>query len=81
MFSISTVLQFFIYYLKNLFIPSFQEKYKRALADTENLRKRSQKMIEDAKLYGNDQFSIFQQDPPHNMGFTMNESCRILMQQ
>uniref|UniRef100_A0A8C6S7I1 GrpE protein homolog n=1 Tax=Neogobius melanostomus TaxID=47308 RepID=A0A8C6S7I1_9GOBI len=27
-------------------------KYKRALADTENLRTRSQKMIEDAKLYG-----------------------------
>ncbi|XP_028992787.1 grpE protein homolog 1, mitochondrial [Betta splendens] len=28
------------------------ERYKRALADTENLRMRSQKMIEDAKLYG-----------------------------
>ncbi|XP_056225191.1 grpE protein homolog 1, mitochondrial [Seriola aureovittata] len=28
------------------------EKYKRALAETENLRTRSQKMIEDAKLYG-----------------------------
>lgn len=28
------------------------EKYKRALADTENLRTRSQKMIEDAKIYG-----------------------------
>ncbi|XP_020508541.1 grpE protein homolog 1, mitochondrial [Labrus bergylta] len=28
------------------------EKYKRALADTENLRTRSQKMMEDAKLYG-----------------------------
>ncbi|XP_053272107.1 grpE protein homolog 1, mitochondrial [Pleuronectes platessa] len=28
------------------------DKYKRALADTENLRTRSQKMIEDAKLYG-----------------------------
>ncbi|XP_058481241.1 grpE protein homolog 1, mitochondrial [Solea solea] len=28
------------------------EKYKRALADTENLRTRSQRMIEDAKLYG-----------------------------
>ncbi|XP_059211472.1 grpE protein homolog 1, mitochondrial [Centropristis striata] len=28
------------------------EKYKRALADTENLRTRSQKMTEDAKLYG-----------------------------
>ncbi|XP_044040626.1 grpE protein homolog 1, mitochondrial [Siniperca chuatsi] len=27
-------------------------KYKRALADTENLRRRSQNMIEDAKLYG-----------------------------
>lgn len=52
------------------FLPYFQEKYKRALADTENLRTRSQKMIEDAKLYGNDQFSTFQQDPPHNMGFT-----------
>lgn len=46
--------------------PPFQEKYKRALADTENLRSRSQKMIEDAKLYGNDQFSTFQQDPPPN---------------
>lgn len=29
-----------------------QDKYKRALADTENLRQRSQKMIDDAKLYG-----------------------------
>ncbi|KAM3938701.1 grpE protein homolog 1, mitochondrial isoform 2-T2 [Leptodactylus fuscus] len=29
-----------------------QDKYKRALADTENLRQRSQKMVEDAKLYG-----------------------------
>ncbi|KAM9837042.1 grpE protein homolog 1, mitochondrial [Aulostomus maculatus] len=28
------------------------EKYKRALADTENLRRRSQRMIEDAKTYG-----------------------------
>ncbi|XP_072232688.1 grpE protein homolog 1, mitochondrial [Leuresthes tenuis] len=28
------------------------EKYKRALADTENLRMRSQRMVEDAKLYG-----------------------------
>lgn len=28
------------------------DKYKRALADTENLRTRSQKMMEDAKLYG-----------------------------
>ncbi|KAJ3585214.1 hypothetical protein NHX12_013935 [Muraenolepis orangiensis] len=28
------------------------DKYKRALADTENLRVRSQKMVEDAKLYG-----------------------------
>ncbi|XP_053716989.1 grpE protein homolog 1, mitochondrial [Synchiropus splendidus] len=28
------------------------EKYKRALADTENLRSRSQRMVEDAKLYG-----------------------------
>ncbi|XP_073331637.1 grpE protein homolog 1, mitochondrial [Pagrus major] len=28
------------------------EKYKRALADTENLRTRSQKMIDDAKIYG-----------------------------
>ncbi|XP_057709877.1 grpE protein homolog 1, mitochondrial [Corythoichthys intestinalis] len=28
------------------------DKYKRALADTENLRTRSQRMIQDAKLYG-----------------------------
>ncbi|XP_038601292.1 grpE protein homolog 1, mitochondrial isoform X2 [Tachyglossus aculeatus] len=28
------------------------EKYKRALADTENLRQRSQKMVDEAKLYG-----------------------------
>ncbi|KAM4049560.1 grpE protein homolog 1, mitochondrial [Anomaloglossus baeobatrachus] len=28
------------------------DKYKRSLADTENLRQRSQKMMEDAKLYG-----------------------------
>ena len=31
----------------------FKEKYKRALADTENLRQRSQKLVEEAKLYGN----------------------------
>lgn len=30
-----------------------KEKYKRALADTENLRQRSQKLVEEAKLYGN----------------------------
>ncbi|CAI9576936.1 unnamed protein product [Staurois parvus] len=30
----------------------FQDKYKRALADTENLRLRSQKLVEEAKLYG-----------------------------
>lgn len=29
-----------------------KDKYKRALADTENLRQRSQKLIDDAKLYG-----------------------------
>lgn len=29
-----------------------QDKYKRALADTENLRQRSQKLVEEAKLYG-----------------------------
>ncbi|XP_017328707.1 grpE protein homolog 1, mitochondrial [Ictalurus punctatus] len=28
------------------------DKYKRALADTENLRQRSQKLVDDAKLYG-----------------------------
>uniref|UniRef100_A0A5F8HEX3 GrpE protein homolog n=1 Tax=Monodelphis domestica TaxID=13616 RepID=A0A5F8HEX3_MONDO len=28
------------------------EKYKRALADTENLRQQSQKLVEEAKLYG-----------------------------
>ncbi|TRY99654.1 hypothetical protein DNTS_018059 [Danionella cerebrum] len=28
------------------------DKYKRALADTENFRQRSQKMIDDAKLFG-----------------------------
>ncbi|XP_019737210.1 grpE protein homolog 1, mitochondrial [Hippocampus comes] len=28
------------------------DKYKRALADTENLRTRSQRMIQEAKLYG-----------------------------
>ncbi|KAM9087637.1 grpE protein homolog 1, mitochondrial [Megaptera novaeangliae] len=28
------------------------EKYKRALADSENLRQRSQKLVEEAKLYG-----------------------------
>ncbi|KAL3046770.1 grpE protein homolog 1, mitochondrial [Trematomus bernacchii] len=33
-------------------VKDMTEKYKRALADTENLRTRSQKMIEDAKLYG-----------------------------
>ncbi|CAH2299752.1 grpE homolog 1, mitochondrial [Pelobates cultripes] len=38
-----------------LFIVVFcvlQDKYKRALADTENLRQRSKKLVEDAKLYG-----------------------------
>lgn len=29
-----------------------QSKYKRALADSENLRKRMMKQIEDAKLFG-----------------------------
>nr|XP_048271029.1 grpE protein homolog 1, mitochondrial isoform X2 [Myodes glareolus] len=29
-----------------------KEKYKRALADTENFRQRSQKLVEDAKLFG-----------------------------
>ncbi|XP_062850612.1 grpE protein homolog 1, mitochondrial [Trichomycterus rosablanca] len=33
-------------------IKELTDKYKRALADTENLRQRSQKMVEDAKLYG-----------------------------
>ncbi|KAI5612959.1 grpE protein-like 1, mitochondrial [Silurus asotus] len=28
------------------------DKYKRALADTENLRQRGQKMVDDAKLFG-----------------------------
>ncbi|KAA0723491.1 GrpE protein -like protein 1, mitochondrial HMGE [Triplophysa tibetana] len=28
------------------------DKYKRALADTENLRQRSKKMVEDSKLFG-----------------------------
>ncbi|KAM8802798.1 grpE protein homolog 1, mitochondrial [Rhynchonycteris naso] len=28
------------------------EKYRRALADTENLRQRTQKLVEEAKLYG-----------------------------
>lgn len=42
----------------SLYIVVFlQEKYKRALADTENLRTRSQKMTEDAKLYGNCRFA------------------------
>ena len=39
-----------------IFLPFFfflKEKYKRALADTENLRQRSQKLVEEAKLYGN----------------------------
>lgn len=47
----------------SLLLPSLQEKYKRALADTENLRTRSQKMIEDAKIYGNDKCSTFQYVP------------------
>ena len=29
-----------------------QDKYKRSLADTENMRKRLTKQIEDAKLFG-----------------------------
>ncbi|XP_063779898.1 grpE protein homolog 1, mitochondrial [Pseudophryne corroboree] len=33
-------------------IKEITDKYKRALADTENLRLRSQKLVEDAKLYG-----------------------------
>jgi molecular chaperone GrpE len=31
---------------------SLQDKYKRSLADTENMRKRLTKQIEDAKLFG-----------------------------
>lgn len=33
-------------------VKEVMEKYKRALADMENLRARNQKMVEDAKLYG-----------------------------
>ncbi|KAM9329948.1 grpE protein homolog 1, mitochondrial [Gastrophryne carolinensis] len=33
-------------------IKEMTDKYKRALADTENLRQRSQKMVDEAKLYG-----------------------------
>ncbi|XP_012675872.1 grpE protein homolog 1, mitochondrial [Clupea harengus] len=33
-------------------VKELTDKYKRALADTENLRRRSQKMVEDAKMYG-----------------------------
>ncbi|XP_066537459.1 grpE protein homolog 1, mitochondrial [Hoplias malabaricus] len=33
-------------------VKELTDKYKRALADTENIRQRSQKMIDDAKLYG-----------------------------
>uniref|UniRef100_A0A8D0L1X2 GrpE protein homolog n=1 Tax=Sphenodon punctatus TaxID=8508 RepID=A0A8D0L1X2_SPHPU len=33
-------------------IKEITDKYKRALADTENLRQRSQKLVEEAKLYG-----------------------------
>ena len=43
-------------YIMWIFLPFFfflKEKYKRALADTENLRQRSQKLVEEAKLYGN----------------------------
>ncbi|MEE6507950.1 hypothetical protein FKM82_017751 [Ascaphus truei] len=35
-----------------IYFPVCQDKYKRALADTENLRQRSQKLAEEAKLYG-----------------------------
>ncbi|XP_078268945.1 grpE protein homolog 1, mitochondrial [Rhinoraja longicauda] len=33
-------------------VKDLTDKYKRALADTENLRQRSQKLVEEAKLYG-----------------------------
>ncbi|XP_007239729.3 grpE protein homolog 1, mitochondrial [Astyanax mexicanus] len=33
-------------------VKDLTDKYKRALADTENIRQRSQKMIDEAKLYG-----------------------------
>ncbi|XP_042193567.1 grpE protein homolog 1, mitochondrial [Callorhinchus milii] len=33
-------------------VKEMTDKYKRALADTENLRQRSQKLVEEAKLYG-----------------------------
>ncbi|XP_068133073.1 grpE protein homolog 1, mitochondrial [Hyperolius riggenbachi] len=33
-------------------IKEMTDKYKRALADTENLRQRSKKLVEEAKLYG-----------------------------
>lgn len=46
-------------FLKNIVLGShfvvnfdFQDKYKRSLADTENMRKRLTKQIEDAKLFG-----------------------------
>lgn len=38
--------------LTNLISFYFQDKYKRSLADGENLRKRLTKQIEDAKIFG-----------------------------
>lgn len=36
-----------------------QDKYKRALADAENVRQRSQKLVEEAKLYGQWRLFVF----------------------
>lgn len=44
----------YTYMLLNLFFKNsfFQEKYIRALAETENVRQRMNKQVDDAKLYG-----------------------------
>lgn len=42
-----------------LWLVFLQDKYKRALADAENVRQRSQKLVEEAKLYGQWKLFVF----------------------
>lgn len=37
----------------------FQERYRKALADSENVRRRTQKFVEDAKLFGKQKSCVY----------------------
>lgn len=49
-----------------------QDKYKRSLADGENLRQRLQKQIQDAKLYGIQSFCKDLLEVADNLGHATN---------